>query len=99
MANVKILVEVDHTLAERFKDLAMKGAFGVSAASSSFNLNQIMNSLIHKAIEAGDKKLVENQKKTDQSVRQKESSPALNGTQKLRFTREREVIRPLEVIA
>ena len=99
MANVKILVEVDHTLAERFKDLAMKGAFGVSAASSSFNFNQIMNSLIYKAIVAGDKKLMEEQKKTDQTVRQKESSQALNGIQTLRFTRERQVIRPLEVIA
>ena len=99
MANVKILVEVDHTLAERFKDLAIRGAFGVSAASSSFNLNQIMNSLIHKAIEAGDKKLMEKQKEMDQEVRQRESSIALNGTAKLRFTREREVIRPLEVIA
>jgi hypothetical protein len=99
MANVKILVEVDHTLAERFKDLAMRGAFGVSAASSSYNLNQIINSLIHKAIEAGDKKLMEKQKETDQTVRQKESSPAFNGIKTLRFTREREVIRPLEVIA
>jgi hypothetical protein len=99
MGNVKILVEVDHTLAERFKDLALKGAFGVSAASSSFNFNQIMNSLIYKAIEAGDKKLMEEQKKTDQALRKKVSLPALNGTQTLRFTRERQVIRPLEVIA
>ena len=99
MANVKILVEVDHTLAERFKDLAMRGAFGVSAASPLFNLNQIMNKLIHKAIEAGDKKLMEKQKETDQKVRQRESSQASNGTAKLRFTREREVVRPLEVIA
>jgi hypothetical protein len=64
MADVKILVEVDHILAERFKDLALKGAFGVSAASSSYNFNQIVNRLIYKAIEAGDKKLVDAQKKT-----------------------------------
>jgi hypothetical protein len=99
MANVKILVEVDHILAERFKDLALKGAFGVSAASSSYNFNQIVNRLIYKAIEAGDKKLVDAQKKTDQAIRQKESWPALNGTQTLRFTRQRQVNRPLEVIA
>ena len=99
MADVKILVEVDHILAERFKDLALKGAFGVSAASSSYNFNQIVNRLIYKAIEAGDKKLVDEQKRTDQAIHQKESSSALNGTQKLRFTRQRQVNRPLEVIA
>ena len=86
-------------MAERFKDLALKGAFGVSAASSSYNFNQIVNRLIYKAIEAGDKKLVDEQKRTDQAIRQKESLPALNGTQKLRFTRQRQVNRPLEVIA
>jgi hypothetical protein len=96
MADVKILVEVDHILAERFKDLAL---FGVSAASSSYNFNQIVNRLIYKAIEAGDKKLVDAQKKTDRAIRQKESSPALNGTQTLRFTRQRQVNRPLDVIA
>lgn len=99
MANVKILVEVDHTLAERFKDLAMKGAFGVLATSSTFNFNQIMNSLICKAIEAGDKKLMGEQKKKDQTVWQKKSSPTSNGIQTLRFTRERQVTRHLEVIA
>jgi hypothetical protein len=99
MANVKILVEVDHALAERIKDLAMKGAFGVSAASSSFNFNQIMNSLICQALEAGDKKLMEEQRKTGQTIREKESSLGLDGIQTLRFTRERRVIRPLEVIA
>lgn len=98
MADVKILVEVDHILAERFKDLALKGAFGVSAASSSYNFNQIVNRLIYKAIEAGDKKLVDAQKKTDQATRQKESLPASNGTQTLRFTRHREVNRSLDVI-
>ena len=98
MQDVKILVEVDRMLAERFKELTMKGAFGISAASSVFNFNQIFNRLLYKAIQEGDEKLIEEQKKMDQAERRKGSLQALSRTQTLRFTRERQITRPLEVI-
>lgn len=98
MQDVKILVEVDRILAERFKDLTRRGAFGISATSSVFNFNQIFNRLLYKAIQEGDEKLIEEQKKMDKAARQKGYMQALSGTQTLRFTREREVTRPLEVI-
>ncbi len=98
MQDVKILVEVDRILAERFKDLTRRGAFGISATSSVFNFNQIFNRLLYKAIQEGDEKLIEEQEKMDQAERRKGSLQALSRPRTLRFTRERQVTRPLEVI-
>jgi len=91
MQNVKILVEVDRFLAERFLDLARRGAFGASAASSSVNLNKIVNKVIHRAIMAGEKKLIREQRKRDEVTELKASTEAVTANQRLRFTRQRGV--------
>ena len=97
MQDAKILVEVDRKLAERFKDLAMKGAFGSPEALTVLNFNELINRLLYKAIRMGDRQLIEKQKKKDQVAYQRESLNSV-GTQTLRFTREIQGIRPLEVI-
>ena len=89
MRNVKILIEVDGMLAERFMDLAQRGAFGASAASPSVTLNAIVNKLIYQAIEAGEKKLLREQKKADHARERSRALEAIRGLQGLRFTRDR----------
>ena len=97
MQDAKILVEVDRKLAERFKDLTMKGAFGSPEALTVLNFNELINRLLYKAILMGDQRLIGKQKKRDQAAYQRVSLKAAS-SQILRFTRERQVIRPLEVI-
>jgi hypothetical protein len=97
MQDAKILVEVDRKLAERFKDLTMKGAFGSPEALTVLNFNELINRLLYKAILMGDQRLIGKQKKRDQAAYQRVSLKAAS-SQMLRFTRERQVIRPLEVI-
>ena len=97
MQDAKILVEVDRKLAERFKDLTVKGAFGSPEALTVLNFSELINRLLYKAILMGDQQLIGEQKKKDQAAHQRESLKAV-GTQTLRFTRERQGIRPLEVI-
>jgi len=97
MQNAKILVEVDRKLAERFKDLTMKGAFGNSEDLTVLNFNSLFNRLLYKAIQMGDQQLIGEQKKKDQAAHQRLSLKAPRA-KPLRFTEERQVTRSLEVI-
>lgn len=97
MQDEKILVEVDRKLAERFKDLTIKGAFGSAEALAVLSFNQLFNRLLYKALLMGDQQLIGKHKKKDQAAHKRVSLQAVR-TQKLSFTREREEIRPLEVI-
>jgi hypothetical protein len=97
MQDEKILVEVDRKLAERFKDLTIKGAFGSTEALAVLNFNQLFNRLLYKVLLMGDQQLIGKQKKKDQAAHKRVALQAVR-TQRLSFTREREEIRPLEVI-
>jgi hypothetical protein len=97
MQDAKILVEVDRKLAERFKDLTVKGAFGNPEALTVLNFNKLFNRLLYKAIQMGDQQLIGEQKKKDQAAHLRVSLKATR-TKPLRFTEERQVTRSLEVI-
>lgn len=96
MRNMKILIELDGMLAERFMDLAQRGAFGASAASPSVTLNAIVNKLIYQAMEAGEKKLLREQKKVDQAREMSKALETIRGIQGLRFTRDRRLRSPVQ---
>jgi len=97
MQDTKILIEVDRKLAERFKELTMKGAFGSSEALTLLNFNELFNRLLYKAILMGDQQLIGEQKKKDQAAYQRVSLKAAR-IKPLRFTEERQVTRSIEMI-